>query len=175
MHGLSIKTYSTIDEYYFKPSPPKPQSRPLRSHSVEKPSNPQVNIHRYQSDRPDSFILNDSNLATHQRYWHELPPFSQQRNLRSGGSAERFSYSTNASASTTDFAIVPVRPPLRPTGSFGDGSALSYYSSASAELERKSYAIALEEEAGRRKAKLPSAQWLSRLLRSSGRKRSGKE
>ena len=59
---------------------------------------------------------------------------------------ERFSNRSNVSTRNADFAIVPTRPPLRPTVSFGNVLAYSYYSSATDDLEQKSQALALEEE-----------------------------
>jgi len=45
-----------------------------------------------------------------------------------------------------DFPIVPVRPPLRPTVSFGGISRFSYYSDISTEMEHKSKMVAAIEE-----------------------------
>ena len=74
-------------------------------------------------------------------------PFS--RVAQSWQSTERFSNRPDGSTRVADFAIVPTRPPLRPTVSFGNVLAYSYYSSATDELEQKSQVLAVEEESQR--------------------------
>ena len=76
--------------------------------------------------------------------------FTQQhRSVQSWRSAQGFGTRPDNSVRTADFAVVPTRPPLRPTVSFGNKSTYSYYSSVNDDLEQKSQAIAVEEEAQR--------------------------
>ena len=59
----------------------------------------------------------------------------------------------------TEYPIVAVRPPLRPTISFGGESRMSYYSLASTALEQKSKAAAVKEELQRRRKEQESMNW----------------
>jgi MFS family permease len=81
---------------------------------------------------------------------HLDDPFAQQhRSAQPWRSAQGFGSRPDDSFRTADFAVVPTRPPLRPTVSFGNKSTYSYYSSANDDLEQKSQALAVEEEAQR--------------------------
>lgn len=66
----------------------------------------------------------------------------------SSGSVSLSRHHHNSSSPTSaDFPIVPCRPPLRPTVSFGGVSQISYYSSTMSEdLEARSVSLARAEE-----------------------------
>lgn len=63
------------------------------------------------------------------------------------GSTQGFSDVAHDSHPNTNFSVIPVRPPLRPTPSYSSDAPFSYYSSASLDLENKSMAVAAAEEA----------------------------
>lgn len=78
----------------------------------------------------------------------------QLRIAQSWRPTEGFGHRSNSPARFTDFEIVPTRPPLRPTVSFGNVSTYSYYSSATDDLEQKSQALAIEEESQRSESRI---------------------
>ena len=179
MSGMSFTTESILDEYFIPSSSSSPQSQTRSRHrSYSLNDFQQIKFQGYECHRPDSSVINDDYLDAHQKYWNEsgddthdesddFSTLASQHAVWYGSSSERFSHSTNASTTHADFDVIPTRPSLKPTGSFGGGSGLSYYSSASHELERKSEAIAFEEEAKRRKVKPSPKKWFSRLLHLS--------
>ena len=71
-----------------------------------------------------------------------LPP----AHLSSPRSSTGFGHAAQRSPTFADFPVIPSRPPLRPTASFGGLSRMSYYSSMSSELEKRSMAVADVEE-----------------------------
>jgi hypothetical protein len=142
--SLKHKIYISIEK------PLKTPTTSLDPHSILRRHDTQSTI-----DEPDSpFNANGRtgfetvDVATAEpAYYHRRPISSTNRHLRHmqrTSRAERLRDTTDDIAST-NFAIVPVRPPLRPTFSFDSG--LSYYSSASPDLESKSLAVAADEEA----------------------------
>ena len=131
------------------------------------------------SDRPDSAVLSGPHCARfsalslegledeigNQGIPRPFPPahFGHRSSARlsytSGSSTTlsraHFASSLPASPSSADFPIIPSRPPLRPTVSFGGVSQISYYSNMSADrdLEARSLSLARAEEGEGRKAK----------------------
>lgn len=116
------------DQWLFRTSP--------KSHSALK-SHFSVDSSTYQIDANDS-QLDDSR---DQR--------NQQRSMQSWRSQEGFGHRATDSFRASDFPVVLTRPPLRPTVSSGSMSTYSFYSPAANELDKKSQALAIEEEAYR--------------------------
>lgn len=154
--SLAIKSFPE-DWYLDDEEPPSTQPQhphPLRSNSKDN-GVPQSETMR--SDRPDSCVL-DSTTSPYEN----TSPYDQRGSYfsnRSNGttstptvsplahpafrhaSTERFGDAPLASPILHDFPIVPTRPPLRPTISFGSVSRYSYYSFASSDFDQKSKAV----------------------------------
>lgn len=136
----------------------EPHPHPLRSHSTEAlNSKPQQGYQEwYRSDRPDTVGCPEPTLSSQRTDFynihragnscHSIASLPRRSALKSTKSAQRLSDTSDPSSVGQAFPIVPTRPPLKPTVSFGGVSTYSYYSAASVELEQKSMRIALDEE-----------------------------
>ena len=146
----------SIDKRTTEPSPARVDLHSFRTNSVEnflvepEVANPVVR----RSDRPDTnadayserWSFND--IESHGLPFNALPTFQQRPGRSSSGlSTERFGNITRPGTAGSDFPVVPTRPPLQPTISFGGVSTYSYYSTTASMLEQKSQAVAVEEEA----------------------------
>lgn len=146
----------------------RPHPHPLRSHSTE---NLQTTVLQ-QKAKPDTLTPPDTPNHTPFRHHHRRsrsvhsidrsillptppsPALAQQgiisastERLGDTGRLPRSSSSTGSSGGN-DFPVVPVRPPLRPTISFGGETRMSYYSISSTEQvekEKPVQAVAVEE------------------------------
>ena len=75
-------------------------------------------------------------------------PFTQEhRTVQSWRSQEGLGHCATNPIRASDIPVVHTRPPLRPTVSPGNISTYSYYSQAADGLDKKSQALAIEEEA----------------------------
>lgn len=75
--------------------------------------------------------------------------------------------SPGQSSGHADFPVVPSRPPLRPTVSFGGVSSMSYYSNRSAELELEARSLSLARaEESLSGSKWSTASWSEASLRT---------
>jgi len=151
--------------------PTRPHPHPLRSHSSESI----YQIRDVKSDQPESSLLNSTNDAPYRQHRRSrsvhgidrssfasipaLPAFPPQV---AAPSTERFDNAAilEPTQGSKDFPVVPVRPPLRPTISFGGETRMSYASITS--IEEKSKEIAVAEHQRRQKQQiLAVSSWRS--------------
>jgi hypothetical protein len=145
------------------PQAPQPQAHPhpLRSHSAEDLSLASAGVissarETCHSDRPDSAVIahtNDSRGSVYTDRDHgnafAVPqaPAATHPAFRAA-STERFG-DVAMHGGRHDFQVVPTRPPLRPTVSFGGETRTSYYSISSAvtmDFDKKPRSYVVVEE-----------------------------
>ena len=162
----------------------------LRSHRFEDSSSKgSSESQAREPDAPKSSTITNANYPTRWRSCNDTGTddhplqqtiiFPEQCSLQYSGSKKGFGNSASSSPSHADFPVVPTRPPLRPTVSFGGVSVISSYSTASDELEKKSLALADEEASLRShfsRITIPGRRLYRRLARRMDRlgKRSSK-
>ena len=106
---------------------------------------------RFTIDTIDAGNSSAHEVNTNTSEFH-IPLASYRSSGQSWRSQEGLGNRPDDSNRSADFAVVPTRPPLRPTMSFGSMSAYSYYSSTTEDLDIKSQALAHDEEDQRKKS-----------------------